>query len=353
MRAGHYPRSTLTRWRCHPHDTGRTAASAIVIAGIAQDVSTDSPQFTETPAAGPGRLPLRSWPGTLRRTVDQFLEDHMLQWAAALTFFGVISLFPALLALVSLLGLIGAPALEPLIQNASQLAPGAARDITLDALRSIQDSGDQAGIAFAIGLAVALWTASAYVGAFIPAANVVWEVEDGRPLWKRLVIRLALTLVLLALIFITAVTVVLTGPIAREVGGIVGLGETAVDVWQLAKWPFLVLVAMLLLSILYWASPNVRHPGWRWLTPGSVVAVVLWLAASLGFTAYVSRFSSYDATYGSIGGVLVFLLWLWLTNIAIMIGAELNAELARTRAIEAGMRPPDRTPFLPLRDAEG
>ena len=262
----------------------------------------------------------------------------MLQWAAALAFFGVISLFPALLALVSLLGLIGAPAVEPLIENAGELAPGAAREITLDALRSIQAGGDRAGVAFAVGLGAALWSASAYVGAFIPAANVVWEVEDARPFWKRLVVRVALTLVLLVLILVTAVSVVLTGPIAAEVGGIIGLGGTAVDVWHLAKWPFLILVAMLLLAVLYWASPNVRHPGWRWITPGSVVAVALWIAASLGFTVYVASFPSYDATYGSIGGVLVFLLWLWLTNIAILIGAQLNAELARTRAIEAGMR---------------
>ena len=310
----------------------------------------DGPLLTETPAAGPGRLPLRSWPGTLRRTGEQFMDDHMLQWAAALAFFGVISLFPALLALVSLLGLIGAPAIGPLVENASELGPGAARDITLDALRNIEDSGDRAGVAFAVGLGIALWSGSGYVGAFIPAANVVWEVEDARPIWKKLVIRVALTLVLLALITVTAISVVLTGPIAREVGSIIGLGDTAVDAWQLAKWPFLAVIAMLLLAILYWASPNVRHPGWRWLTPGSVVAVVLWIAASLAFTLYVASFAAYDATYGSIGGVLVFLLWLWLTNIAILIGAELNAELARTRAIEAGMRPLDRTPFLPLRD---
>jgi membrane protein len=310
------------------------------------------PDLPGDPATAPSDLRAGSWPDTLKRTGAQFMDDHLLQWAAALTFFAVISLFPALLALVSLLGLIGAPAVGPLIENVGALAPGTARDITLDALRSIEGNGGGAGTAFVFGLLAALWSASAYVGAFIPASNIVWEVDDARPVVRKLAVRVALTLVLLGLIAVTALSVVLTGPIAREVGSVVGLGQTAVDVWEVAKWPFLALVVMTLLGILYWASPNVQHPGWRWVTPGSVLAVVLWIVASLGFTFYVSQFGSYNATYGSIGGVLVFLLWLWLTNIAILLGAELNAELARTRAIEAGMRPKDRTPFLPLRHSD-
>ena len=301
-------------------------------------------------AQGPTKLPLRSWPQTLKRTVEQFFEDHLLQWAAALAFFGVISLFPALLALVSLLGVVGSSAIEPLITNVSELAPGTARDIALDALRSIKESTDGASLALIVAVGAALWSASGYVGAFIPAANVVWEVEEGRPIWKKLIVRIALTVVLLLLVAVTALSVVLTGPIAYELGNIVGIGQEAVDLWQIVKWPFLVSVMMMLLAILYWASPNVRHPGWRWVTPGSVVAVVLWILASLAFTWYVANFGSFNATYGSIGGVLVFLLWLWLTNIAILLGAEFNAEIERTAAIDAGMRPVDKTPFLPLRD---
>ena len=301
-------------------------------------------------AESPTDLPHGTWPQTLKRTGEQFLEDNLLQWAAALTFFAAISLFPALLAMVALLGLLGTSAIEPLVENVSALAPGAARDVALGALRSIE-ANESSGITFALAVLVALWTASGYVGAFIPAANVVWEVDEARPLWKKLIVRVALTLVLLLLVVATALSVVLTGPIAREVGNVVGLGGTAVDVWDVAKWPFLALVMMVLLAILYWASPNVRHPGWRWVTPGSVVAVVLWIVASLGFTFYVANFGSYNATYGSIGGVLVFLVWLWITNIAILLGAELNAEIERTRAIEGGMRPKDKTPFLELRDA--
>lgn len=303
-------------------------------------------------AKSPLRLPLRSWPRTLKRTGEQFLDDHLLQWAAALAFFSVISLFPALLALVSVLGLVGAPAVGPLIDNVTELAPGTARDITLEALRSIEANRDSAGLALLFSLGAALWSASAYVGAFIPASNVIWEVDEGRVIWRKLLLRVTLTIVLLLLIAVTALSVVLTGPIAREVGGVIGVGDEAVAAWQLAKWPFLALVVTFLLAILYWASPNVQHPGWRWVTPGSVVAVLLWIVASLGFTFYVANFASLNATYGSIGGVLVFLLWLWLTNIAILLGAEFNAEIERTRAIDGGMRPVDKSPFLPLRDSD-
>jgi membrane protein len=296
----------------------------------------------------PGELSARSWLRTLRRTGVQAADDHLLQRAAALAFFAMLSLFPALLALVSLLGVLGTSAVEPLIENVSALAPGVAREIALDALRSIQ-AGDGAGTGLIIGLSLALWSASAYVGAFIPAANAVWEVDEERPLWRKLVLRLVLTVVLLLLISLTALLVVVTGPIAREVGGIVGLGEDVVGAWQLLKWPFLGIVLMSLVSLLFWASPNVRHPSWRWVTPGGVLAVALWIAASAGFSSYVSAFGSFGETYGGIGGVLVFLLWLWLSNIAILLGAELNAELERTRAIEGGMRPVDRSPFLPLR----
>ena len=299
-------------------------------------------------ADSPTDLRAGTWPATLRRTATQFVEDNLLQWAAALTFFTVLALFPAMLTLVAVLGLVGGPAIEPLIDNASTLAPGAARDIILDGLRAIRAS-DRAGVTLVIGLTAALWTASGYVGAFIPAANVVWDVDEARPIWRKLVLRIALTIGLLLLLAVVAVTVVLTGPIAEAVGSIIGVGDVAVGAWQIAKWPFLALVMMTMLAILYWASPNVRHPGWRWVTPGSVLALVLWIVASLGLTLYVATVSSYDATYGSIGAVLLFLVWLWLTNIAILLGAELDAELERTRAIEAGLRPQNREPYLPPR----
>lgn len=308
------------------------------------------PEGADAAPRTPARLTARSWRATLARATRRFLDDHLLQWAAALAFFAALSLFPSLLALVSVLGLFGASALQPLIENVGALAPGTARDIALEALRTIRAGDDPAGVTFAVGLGVALWSASAYVGAFIPAANVVWEVEDARPFWKKLIVRLSLTVVLLVLMAVTSITVLLTGPVARELGDIAGVGDAAVQAWSIAKWPFLALVFMLLTALLYWASPNVRHPSWRWITPGSVLAIALWIAASLGFSFYVSQFGSYSALYGSIGGVLVFLIWLWISNIAILLGAELDAELERSRAIEGGMRPADKTPFLASRD---
>jgi membrane protein len=305
---------------------------------------------TNVMADSPTELRAGTWPTTLKRTITQFVEDNLLQWAAALAFFTVLALFPAMLTLVALLGLIGGPAIEPLIENVSRLAPGAARDIILDGLSAVRDS-ERAGVALVVGLAAALWTASAYVGAFIPAANVVWDVGEARPIWKKLALRIALTIGLLLLIAVAAITVVVTGPIAEQVGSIIGVGHVAVGVWQIAKWPFLALVVMTLLAILYWASPNVRHPGWRWVTPGSVLALALWIVASVGLTLYVATFSAYNETYGSIAAVIVFLVWLWLTNIAILLGAELDAELERTRAIESGMRPPDKEPYLRPRDS--
>ena len=193
--------------------------------------------------------PARSWPRTLKRTVEQFIDDDLLQWAAALAFFATISLFPAMLALVAVLGVFGASAVEPLIQNVSELAPGTARDIALDALRGIERS-ERAGLTFAVSLAVALWSASGYVGAFIPASNVMWEVEEGRSIKKRLVLRMALTLVLLLLIAVAAAAVVVTGPIAERLGDLLGAGDAAVSAWTIARWPFQAAVVMLMLSIL-------------------------------------------------------------------------------------------------------
>ena len=301
---------------------------------------------TPSPARSPLRLPLRTWPATLRRTVQQFFEDHLLQWAAALAFYSVLSLFPGMLAVASVLGLLGTSAIGPLIEHVGSIAPSAGRDIALEALRAIKDN-ERSGATFLLGLAIAVWSASAYVGAFIPAANLVWEVDEARPLPQKIALRVALTLVLMLLVAVIALGVVLTGPIVAQVGSALGVGDEALQTWAIAKWPVLALCLMALLSVLYWAAPNVRHPGWRWVLPGSVCAVALWGVSSAGFTVYVSRVASFNALYGAIGGLLVFLLWLWLTNIAILLGAELIAELERTRATQAGA-PDDARPFLPL-----
>src|SRR6476659_5272138 len=297
----------------------------------------------------PSDVRRRGWWQVLKKTVAEFREDNLTDWAAALTYYAILSIFPALLVLVSLLGLIGNSVTQPLMDNLKSVAPGPAQDIFTNAIRNLQKSQGAAGVLFVVGLAAALWSASGYIGAFTKAANAIWDVEEGRPVWKTIPLKLFVTALMLVLTAVSAIAVVLSGGLAGAVGNLVGVGDTAVTVWNIAKWPVIVLVVSLMMSILYYATPNVRQPGFRWVTPGGLMAVVLWIIASAAFALYVSNFSSYNKTYGSLGGVIAFLVWLWITNIVILLGAELNAELERRRQIEAGMRPTDKDPFLPPR----
>ena len=298
---------------------------------------------------GPADLRARSWWGVLKRTVREFKDDNLTDWAAALTYYGILAIFPALLVLVSILGLIGESATQPLLDNLATVAPGPAPEIFTSAIENLQEGQGQAGLLLIVGIAAALWSASGYVGAFIRASNSIYEVEEGRPFWKLRPIQIAITLFMIVLISIGAVAVVLTGPLAEEVGNVIGLGSAAVTAWDIAKWPVLVLLVSLMFSVLYWAAPNVEQPGFRWLTPGGVVAVLIWIAASAAFAFYVANFGSYNKTYGALGGVIIFLVWLWISNVAILLGAELNAELERGRELEQG-RPAERELQLPPRD---
>jgi len=298
---------------------------------------------------GPADLNRRSWLGVLKRTIREFKEDDLTDWAAALTYYGILSIFPALLLLVSILGLIGPSATQPLIDNLTTVAPGPAKDIATDALAGLQSGRGASGLVAIIGAAAALWSASNYVGAFMRASNAIYEVGEGRPFWKIRPLQLAVTLVMVLALALCAVAVVVTGPLARTVGDLVGLGDTAVTVWDIAKWPVIALVFMTMLGLLYYAAPNVKHPRVRWISPGAVAAVALWLVASAAFAFYVANFGSYNKTYGALGGVVVFLTWLWISNVAVLLGAELNAEAERGRQIERGMDP-DKEPFMELRD---
>jgi len=283
------------------------------------------------------------------RTIREFKEDELVDRAAALTYYGVLAIFPAILALVSILGLVGRSATQPLIDNLGKVAPGPAKDIFTTAIENLQKSKGSGGILLIVGLAVAMWSASGYVAAFMRASNAIYEVEEGRPIWKKGPVRLGVTLVLIVLLVITALAVVLTGGLAKQAGDLLGVGESAVRVWDIAKWPVLLLIVSVMFAILYWASPNVKQPGFRWFTPGGILAVVVWIIASAAFAFYVANFASYNKTYGALGGVIIFLVWLWLSNIAVLLGAEFNAELERGRQIEAG-HPADKEPFLEPRD---
>ncbi len=293
---------------------------------------------------------VRHWWPVLKRTVAEFKEDNLTDWAAALTYYSVLAIFPALIVLVSILGLVGESATQPLIDNLGTVAPGPAKEIFTSAIENLQGDQGAAGVLFVIGLLGALWSASGYVAAFMRASNAIYDIEEGRPIWKTLPVRVSLTLVLLTLLAISTIAVVLTGGLAERVGDLIGVGGTAVDVWNIAKWPVLVVVVSLMFALLYWAAPNVKHPGFRWISPGGLLAVVGWLIASGAFALFVSNFGSYNKTYGALGGVVVFLVWLWISNIVILLGAEFNAELERQRAIEDGMRPPDKEPFVEPRD---
>jgi membrane protein len=301
------------------------------------------------PPSGPTKVPRRAWGGVIGRTVREFKEDNLTDLAAALTYYGVLAIFPALIALVSIVGLAGPSASQGLIENLDKVAPGPARSIFTSAIQNLQHSRGTAGVIFVVGLAGALWSASGYVAAFMRASNTIYGIEEGRPIWKTLPVRVGVTLVLLVLLAVSAIAVVLTGALARQVGGVLGVGNSAVQVWDIAKWPVLVLVVSLMFSLLYWAAPNVKHAGFRWLSPGGIFAVIVWLIVSAAFALYVANFSSYNKTYGALAAVVVFLVWLWISNIAVLLGAELNAELERGRRLEAG-EPAEREPFAEPRD---
>jgi membrane protein len=300
----------------------------------------------------PGQLEKRSWIEVAKRTVKEFREDNLTDWAAALTYYAVLAIFPALIVIVSLLGLIGESATQPLIDNLGKVAPGPAKEIFTNAVTDLQNNQGSAGVAFVIGLLAALWSASGYTAAFMRASNAIYEIEEGRPIWKSLPVRVGVTLALVVGTLVCAVAVVFTGGLAEQAGNVIGLGDSALTVWGIAKWPVLLLIVSFLFALLYWAAPNVKQPGFRWITAGGIFAVLVWIVASVAFAFYVANFGSYNKTYGTLGGVITFLVWLWVSNIAVLLGAEFNAELERGRQIEAGMKPKGREPFLPPRDTK-
>jgi membrane protein len=305
----------------------------------------------ETAATAP--VLRRSGLYVLRKTVREFLDDGCTDLAAALTYYAVLSVFPAALALLSLLSVLGqggravnavVGVLRPLVspEVLARVEP------TLHGLATTSGGG----IALVVGIAGAVWSASAWVNAFSRAMNRVYEVEEGRPVWKRRPAMLLVTLAAIALCAVALLVLVVSGPVAASVGSTLGVGGTWLTVWTWAKWPLLAVVVVLVVAMLYWATPNVRQPRFRLLSVGALVAIVVWAAASAGFGFYVARFSSYNATYGAVGGVMVALVWLWLTNSALLLGAELDAELERARELAAGAEA-EETIQLPVRDERG
>jgi membrane protein len=295
------------------------------------------------------KLPGRSWLRAAGRAARSVGADNLGDWAAALTYYGILAIFPGLLLVVTALRLTGSGTTDAVVDNISGIAPGNVRTILTAAVDGIEHSRQgTSGLIAIASLVGALWSASGYVGAFIRASNAIYDVPEARPLWLKLPIRLGLTVVTGVLLTASAIIVVFTGRLAHSVGGALGIGPTAVTVWGVAKWPVLVAIVAILFDILYWASPNARHGGFRWVTPGGVLAVFIWLLSSGGFALYVAHFDSYNKTYGSLAAVIIFLVWLWISNLAVLLGAEFDAEVQRGRAIQAG-HPPEDEPYLALR----
>jgi membrane protein len=289
-----------------------------------------------------------SWLAAAKRTLGEFADDQLTDRAAALTYYAVLSIFPGLLVVLSLLGLLGTQA-KPLVDNLTKAAPSNVQQLIKPVTANLQNGHGAAGAAAIIGLVLAVWSASSYIAAFMRAANVVYDVPEGRPFWKTTPIRIGVTVLVMVLLVASALMVVVTGGLASHVGQVLGIGSTAVTVWDIAKWPVLLIIVSLMISILYWVAPNAKR-GFQWVSPGGVLAVAAWLVASGLFAVYVANFSHYNKTYGSIAGVIVFLIWLWITNIAILFGAEFNAELERGRAAAGGGVPLGQEPYVEPRD---
>lgn len=286
----------------------------------------------------------------LRKTAREFSHDQCTDLAAALTYYAVLSMFPALLALVSLLGVFGQGkrTTDAVLDVADDVVPSSVVDTLRPTIEQLVAT-PSAGLALVIGLGSALWSASGYIGAFGRAMNRIYEIDEGRPVWKLRPLQLLLTLGGLVMAALVAVVLAVSGPVARAVGDTIGLSDAALTTWNIVRWPLILLAVIVAVAILYYASPNVEQPKFRWISIGAFLAILTWVLASVAFAVYVSNFSSYNKTYGALGGVIVFLLWLWITNLALLFGAELDAELERGRQLQAGL-PAERELQLPPRD---
>jgi membrane protein len=301
--------------------------------------------------SGPTDLPTRSWWAILKRTVKEFQDDNLTDWAAALTYYGIMSLFPMLVALVAVLGVFGQESsVGVLLDSFREAGMSNVADSVEEPLLGVVDAKGGASALLGVGLLLSIWSASGYLGAFIRATNSIYEVEEGRPFWKLRPMQVGLTVVGVFLLSMVAIGLVVSGPLAEAIGNAIGLGDTAVTIWGIAKWPVMLVIVMTVVASLYYVAPNVRQPSFRWITPGGIVAVLLWVIASIGFAFYVSNFGSYNKTYGTLGGIISFLVWLWVSNLALLLGAELDAELERERELKAGL-PAERELRLPPRQA--
>jgi membrane protein len=305
-------------------------------------------------ARKPGNLAelrISTWRYILKKTFREFSKDQCPDLAAALTYYAVLALFPGLLALVSLLSIVGQrrQGTNALISVITQVAPSVAG--TVQAAVTGLTSSAAGGVGFVVGLLAALWSASGYVGAFSRAMNRIYEIDEGRPFYKLRPMMLIVTLIAVVLAALVAFALAVSGSLADAVGAAIGAGRTAVTIWNIAKWPVMLAVVIALVAILYYATPNIRQPKFKWMSPGAAIAVAVWILASIGFGFYVANFAHYNKFYGSLAGVIVFLLWLWITNLALLFGAEIDSEVERGRQLQAGIAA-EQSLQLPARDTK-
>ncbi len=328
------------------HEPGKSRRDSVT-----KEQRAPNPEDNRKPTAL-SKVSKPAWKYVFRRTLHEFSRDGCTTLAAALTYYGVLSLFPALLALVSLLGIFGRAkqTTEAILQIVASVADAATVKVIQQPIEQLA-SAPGAGFAFAVGLLGAIWSTSGYVGAFGQAMNRIYEIDEGRPLWKLRPVILLITVVMLLLSVVMALLLVISGPVTKAIGDSVGLGDTAVLVWDIAKWPILVVFAIVMIAVLYYGTPNIKQPKFRWISLGSVVALVALALTSLAFFFYVANFGRYNTTYGSIGGVIVLLLWLWLANLSLLFGAEFNAEMERGRELQGGIEA-EETIQLPPRDTK-
>jgi membrane protein len=315
--------------------TAETRFSGNRAAGGDPAPETDEISGTRADYAPSGADPKPTTGGTLKRTLKEFSEDNLTDWAAALTYYGVLALFPALLAMLSIVGLVADP--KTLTDALTAVIPGAAADTITPVVNQIAGQAGTAGFGLVLGVVGAIWSASGYVGAFTRAANVVYETPEGRKVWKLKPLQLLVTLIGVVFAAVIVASVVLSGPVVDAVGRAIGLGSTALTVWNVAKWPVIVVLVALMIAVLYYATPNVRLRGFKWVSPGAGVALLIWAVASALFAFYVANFGSYNKTYGALAGVIIFLVWFWLTNVALLLGIEFDAEIERTRELKEGV----------------
>ncbi|KAB1913362.1 MULTISPECIES: YihY/virulence factor BrkB family protein [unclassified Micromonospora] len=298
------------------------------------------------------QLSWATWRGVLFRAGRNFVKDNCADWAAALTYYGVLALFPSTIVVVALVGLVsdGPRTVDTVIDLAREIGAGSVvgNDAFVSVVRGVVEQQGPAKVLLSFGLLGALWSASGFIGAFTRASNAIYGVEEGRPFYRLRPMQIGLAAVTLVLFAVVALALIVSGPVTDFVGDRLHAGGLTRQVWTVAKWPVLALVAMTLLSLLFWIAPNVRQPRFRWLTPGGALALLAWVLASFGFGLYVANFGSYDVTYGSLGAVIAFLVWLYLSNCALMLGVQVNAELQRGRVMQAGVEDPSE-PVLPPR----